>query len=83
MAFLAPKDENRQLEDLPQANFGRVPERFLLSVRTNLLTENFVYWKLRPLFGFVLFQRIFYLPMLFTIFIQGLAFLLFSFIKKR
>ena len=83
MAFLAPKDENRQLEDLPQANFGRVPERFLLSVRTNLLTENFVYRKLRPLFGFVLFQRIFYLPMLFTIFIQGLAFLLFSFIKKR
>ena len=43
MAFLAPKDKNRQLEDLPQANFGRVPERFLLSVRTNSLTENFVY----------------------------------------
>ena len=43
MVFLAPKDENRQLEDLPQANFGRVPERFLLSVRTNSLTENFVY----------------------------------------
>ena len=82
MAFLAPKDENRQLEDLPQANFGRVPERFLLPVRTNSLTENFVYWKLRPLFGFVLFQRIFHLPMLFTIFIQGLAILLFSFINK-
>ena len=61
MVFLAPKDENRQLEDLPQANFGHVPERFLLSVRTKSLTEDFVYWKLRPLFGFVLFQRIFHL----------------------
>ena len=82
MAFLAPKDKNRQLEDLPQANFGRVPERFLLSVRTNSLTENFVYSKLRPLFGFVLLQRIFHLPMLFTIFIQGFSILLFSFINK-
>ena len=28
-AFLAAENENRQLEDLPQAYFGRVPERFL------------------------------------------------------
>ena len=42
MVLLAPKDENRQLEALPQANFGRVPERFL-SVRTKSLTEDFVY----------------------------------------
>ena len=27
--FLAAENENRQLEDLPQAYFGRVPERFL------------------------------------------------------
>ena len=35
LAFLAAENENWQLDDLPKANFGRVPERFLLSVRTN------------------------------------------------
>ena len=43
MAFLAAENENRQLEHLSQADFGRVPERFLLSVRANSMTENFVY----------------------------------------
>ena len=43
MAFLAAENENRQLEDSPQADFGRVPERFLLSVRTKSMTKNFVY----------------------------------------
>ena len=33
MAFLAAENESRQLEDLPQADFGSVPERFLLSVK--------------------------------------------------
>ena len=33
MAFLAAENENRQLQDLPQADFGCVPERFLLLVR--------------------------------------------------
>ena len=46
MAFLAAENENRQLEDLPQADFGRVPERFLLTVRSNSITDNFAYWKL-------------------------------------
>ena len=54
MAFLAAGNENRQLEDLPRADFGRLPELFLKSI-----TENFVYWKLRPLFIFEVFQRIF------------------------
>ena len=40
MAFLAAEKENRKLEDLPQADFGRVPERFLLSIRTNSMNEN-------------------------------------------
>ena len=30
MAFLAAENENQQLEDFPQADFGGVPERFLL-----------------------------------------------------
>ena len=34
-------NENRQLEDLPLADFGRLPERLLLSVRTKSITENF------------------------------------------
>ena len=43
LAFLAAENENRQLEYLPQAAFGREPERFLLSLRTKSVTENFVY----------------------------------------
>ena len=61
MAFLAAENENRQLEDLPQADFGCEPKRFLLSVRTKSITESFVYWKLRPSFVFVVFQRFFHL----------------------
>ena len=43
MAILVAQNENRQLKDLLQAYFGRVPEGFLLSVRSNSVTENFVY----------------------------------------
>ena len=39
MAFSRRK---RQLEDLPQGDFGRVSERFPLSVRSKSITENFV-----------------------------------------
>ena len=44
LAFLSAENENRQLEDLPLADFGRLPEDFfcLLSVRTNSINENFV-----------------------------------------
>ena len=37
------------MKDLPQTDFGRLPERLLLSVRTKSLDENFVTWKLRQL----------------------------------
>ena len=57
--FSQLRTKNRQLEDLPQVDFGRVPERFLLSVRTNSITENFVHWKLGLLFVFVVIQRMF------------------------
>ena len=49
MAFLAAKNESRQLEDLPQEDFGCVLRRLLLSVRTKYKIESFVYWKLGPL----------------------------------
>ena len=42
LAFLSAENENRQLEDLPLADFGRLPERLLLSVRTKSINENFV-----------------------------------------
>ena len=42
LAFLSAENENRQLENLPQADFGRLPERILLSVRTMSINENFV-----------------------------------------
>ena len=83
MAFLAAENENRQLEDLPQADFGRVPERFLLTVRSNSITDNFAYWKLGPLFVFEVIQRIFssWVRQR-AIFIWGLSILLFLFINK-
>ena len=49
LAFLSAENENRQLEDLPLADFGRLPERLLLSVSTKSINENFVNWKLRQL----------------------------------
>ena len=42
-------NENRELEDLPLADFGRLLERLPLSVRAKSINENFVNWKLRPL----------------------------------
>ena len=42
LAFLSAENENRQLEDLPLTDFGRLPERLLLSVRTKSIDENFV-----------------------------------------
>ena len=42
MAFLAAENENRQLEDLPQADFSRLSERLLLSVRTKSINKNFI-----------------------------------------
>ena len=43
MAFLAAENERQQLEDLAQADFGRVPKRFHLSVGAESITEHFVY----------------------------------------
>ena len=42
LAFLSAENENRQLEDLPLADFGRLPERLFLSVRTKSINDNFV-----------------------------------------
>ena len=42
LAFLAAENENRQLEGLPLADFGRLLERLFLSVRTKSINENFV-----------------------------------------
>ena len=41
LAFLSAENENQQLEDLPLADFGCLPER-LLSVRTKSINKNFV-----------------------------------------
>ena len=42
LAFLSAENESRQLEDLSLADFGRLPERLLLSVGTKSIDENFV-----------------------------------------
>ena len=42
LVFLSAENENQQLEDLPPADFGRLPERLFLSVRTKSINENLV-----------------------------------------
>ena len=42
LTFLSTENENLQLEDLPLADFGRLSERLLLSVRTKSVNETFV-----------------------------------------
>ena len=42
LAFRSAENENLQLENLPLEDFGRLPERLLLSVRTNSINEDFV-----------------------------------------
>ena len=49
LAYLLAENKNRQLKDLLLADFGRLPEKFFLSVRIKSIKENFVNWKLRPL----------------------------------
>ena len=41
LAFLSAENVNR-LEDLQLADYGPLPERLLLSVRTKSINENFV-----------------------------------------
>ena len=41
MAFITAENEKGLMEDLPKPNSGHVSERFLLSVRTKSITENF------------------------------------------
>ena len=60
LAFLSAENENRQLEYLSLADFGRLRERLLLSVRTKSIYENFFILKSTTIVGFVLMiQRIF------------------------
>ena len=60
LAFLSAENENRQLEDLPLADFGRLPERLLLSVRTKSINENFFKLKITTIVVFVIMiQRFF------------------------
>ena len=42
LAFFSTENENRELEDLPLADFGRLLERLPLSVRAKSINENFV-----------------------------------------
>ena len=60
MEILAAENKNRQVEDLPQADFGRLPGRFLLSVRTKSMTDNFCILKITPTVVFEIIQRVFF-----------------------
>ena len=55
LAFLSAENENRRMAD-----FGRLPERLLLSVRTKSINENFWKLKITTIVAFVIvIQRIF------------------------
>ena len=67
--------------------FGRLPGRFLLSVRTKSMNENFANWKLRPLLFLLLWFNAFFpswalAPTHCPIFVRELSIHLFSFINK-
>ena len=68
MAFLSAENKNWQLEDLPQANFGRLPEIFRPLFVFVVFRRSFSSWALAPT--------------LFTIFNWELSILLFSFINQ-
>ena len=45
LAFLAPENENRQLEDLPLADFARLPERLVGKDATIVIWDcRFIYF---------------------------------------
>ena len=80
LAFLSPENENRKLENLPQADFGRLPERLLLSVNK----WEFCKLKITTIVVFtIMIQRIFpseeLAPTHSTTVIRGLSIHLFSF----
>ena len=52
LAFLSAENENRQLEDFSLADFGRIPERFFLSVNCKLKITTMVVF-------LIMIQRIF------------------------
>ena len=68
MAFLSTENKNWQLEDLPQADFGRLPELFRPLFVFVVFRRSFSSWALAPT--------------LFTIFNRELSILLFSFINQ-
>ena len=55
MAFPAAENENRELEDFPLPDFGRVPERFPLFVRTKSITKN-LFIQINPIVCFCSFS---------------------------
>ena len=60
LAFLSAENENRQLQDLPLADFGRLTERLLLPVWAKSINENFFKLKITTIVVFVItIQRIF------------------------
>ena len=61
MVFLMAENENRQLEDLPQADFGRVHENISFVGEEKVNNWEFCERKLRPFSVSVMVQRIFFI----------------------
>ena len=59
MVFLVAENENRELEDLPQADFGRVHENIPFFRKEKVNNWEFCEKKATPIVCFVMVQRIF------------------------
>ena len=86
MVFLVAENENRELEDLPQANFGSVHENIPFFGKEKVNNWEFVKRKLRPSAVSVMVQRIYsswaLSPMRFTTFFSRIVKPIISFFKK-
>ena len=59
LAFLSAENENRKLEDLSLADYGYLPERLLLLVRTKSINENLINKMTTSVVFVIMIQRIF------------------------
>ena len=57
LAFLSAENENQQLEDLPLADFGRLPERLSSIGKEKVNKWDFCKWKITTIVVFVIMIR--------------------------
>ena len=80
LAFLEADNENRKLEDLALAHFGRLPKRLLLSVRTKSVKG--IFSEITTIVFVIMIQHVFSSLTHSIVVNWGLSIHLFSFINE-